>query len=85
MSGDDMWIILDEGLEVQVGNETFNPVEGDEFVVTAGTPHRISAHETAGRVLEIDFGFTSEDDVLYLEKMPGNVAEYPTDWRDTIE
>lgn len=64
---DDMWIILDAGLEVQVGEERYHPTEGDEFVIKAGTEHKIIAGQTAGRVLEIDFGFTTEEDVTYLE------------------
>jgi quercetin dioxygenase-like cupin family protein len=65
---DDMWIILDGGLEVQVGDKTYHPREGDEFVIKAGTEHKIVARDTPGRVLEIDFGFTAEDDVGYLEQ-----------------
>lgn len=64
---DDMWIIVDDGLEVQIGDEKHFPKEGDEFVVGAGTPHRITAGDKPGRVLEIDFGFTTEDDVLYSD------------------
>jgi mannose-6-phosphate isomerase-like protein (cupin superfamily) len=62
---DDMWIIIDDGLEVQIGEEKHYPSAGDEFVISAGTPHRIKAGGKPGRVLEIDFGFTTEDDVLY--------------------
>jgi mannose-6-phosphate isomerase len=69
---DDMWIILDPGLEVQVGDKLYHPTEGDEFVIKAGTGHKITAVKTAGRVLEIDFGFTSEDDMNYLE--PGEAT-----------
>lgn len=61
---DDMWIILDDGLEVQVGEERFRPSAGDEFVITAGTSHAIYGHETSGRVLEIDFGYATEDDTI---------------------
>jgi mannose-6-phosphate isomerase len=62
---DDMWIILDGGLEVQVGEKRHFPREGDEFVIKAGTEHRIIARETPGRVLEIDFGYSTGDDVGY--------------------
>lgn len=62
---DDMWVIVDDGLEVQIGDQKHFPKAGDEFVITAGTPHRIKAGATPGRVLEIDFGFTTEEDVLY--------------------
>ena len=64
---DDMWIILDDGLEVEVGDERHFPMAGDEFVINSGTPHRIIAGENGGRVLEIDFGFSTEDDILQLE------------------
>jgi quercetin dioxygenase-like cupin family protein len=64
---DDMWIILDDGLEVEVDEKRYFPTAGDEFVIKAGVPHRIFAGETGGRVLEIDFGFTTEDDILQIE------------------
>lgn len=64
---DDMWIILDDGLEAQVGHERFKPSAGDEFVITAGTPHGIVGAEKTGRVLEIDFGYATEDDTLLAE------------------
>lgn len=64
---DDMWVILDDGLEVQVGDKRYLPKEGDEFVIEAGVEHRIRGGEKPGRVLEIDFGYTTEDDILYSE------------------
>ncbi|MFH1149645.1 MAG: cupin domain-containing protein [Actinomycetota bacterium] len=67
---DDMWVILDDGLEVQVGEEVLHPKAGDEFVIRAGTPHRITAPGEAGRVLEIDFGFTTEEDTFDREDSP---------------
>jgi mannose-6-phosphate isomerase-like protein (cupin superfamily) len=65
---DDMWVILDDGLEVQVGEQVYHPNAGDEFVIHAGTKHSISAADKPGRVLEIDFGFTTEDDVFHSEE-----------------
>lgn len=73
---DDMWIILDEGLEVQVGEDIYHPREGDEFLVTAGTTHCIKAGDTPGRVLEIDFGYTTEEDVFHAgEESPQNGSD----------
>ncbi len=72
---DDMWVILDDGLEVQVGDKRYLPKEGDEFVIEAGTDHRIRGGETEGRVLEIDFGYTTEDDINYTE--PAEPGDYP--------
>ena len=71
---DDMWVILDDGLEVQVGEQVHHPAAGDEFVIRAGTKHSIAAVDKPGRVLEIDFGFTTEDDVLHAEEQEGPVA-----------
>lgn len=65
---DDMWVILDDGLEVQVGDEVHHPAAGDEFIVRAGTPHRLRAGDVPGRVLEIDFGYTMEEDDFHLEE-----------------
>lgn len=70
---DDMWVILDNGLELQVGDEVLHPLEGDEIVVHAGTLHCIRAGDTAGRVLEIDFGFTTEEDSIH----PDEQAAHP--------
>lgn len=64
---DDMWVILDDGLEVQVDDETYHPSEGDEFIIKAGVRHRLRAGEKPGRVLEIDFGFTAQEDIYHLE------------------
>jgi len=60
---DDMLVFLDDGLELTLGDKTLRPAEGDEFIVNAGVPHAISAGDKPGRVLEIDFGFSSEEDV----------------------
>lgn len=60
---DDMWIILDDGLEVQIGDEVKTPFAGDEFVIPAESLHRIISKDTPGRVLEIAFGYASEEDI----------------------
>ncbi len=59
---DDMWIMLDDGLKVQVGEEIREPKAGDEIIIPAGQLHKIIGGDKAGRVLEIDFGYSSEDD-----------------------
>jgi mannose-6-phosphate isomerase len=69
---DDMWVILDDGLEVRVGEQVYHPSAGDEFVIRAGTKHSIAAGAEPGRVLEIDFGFTTEDDVFHREEKGGS-------------
>ena len=64
---DELWVILDEGLRVQIGDEVTDAGPGDEFMVPAERPHRIISTGAAGRVLEIAYGYTTEDDVVRLE------------------
>jgi mannose-6-phosphate isomerase len=76
---DEMWVVLDAGLTVQIGNRTVEAAPGDEFMVAAETTHRIAnATSARGRVLEIAYGYTTEDDTLRLEDDYGRPLE--PDW-----
>jgi mannose-6-phosphate isomerase-like protein (cupin superfamily) len=68
---DDLWIILDDGLEVTIGDKVYAPREGEEFMVPAEGVHKLKSLGKRGRVLEIDFGFTSEDDTYRVEDIYG--------------
>jgi mannose-6-phosphate isomerase len=73
---DEMWIVLDEGLRVQIGNRVVDAKLGDEFVVSSEEPHRITnTGSKRGRVLEIAYGYTTEDDVLRLQDDYGRPLE----------
>lgn len=73
---DEMWVILDEGLRVQIGNRVVDARPGDEFVVSAEEPHRITnTGPRRGRVLEIAHGYTTEDDTLRLQDDYGRPME----------
>ena len=73
---DEMWIVLDEGLRIQIGNRQVEARPGDEFVVSSEEPHRISNEgERRGRVLEIAHGYTTEDDVFRLQDDYGRPLE----------
>ena len=64
---DEMWVVLDSGLVIQIGNKVLQAHPGDEFVVSAEEPHRIqNKGEKRGRVLEVAYGYTSEDDTFRL-------------------
>jgi mannose-6-phosphate isomerase len=76
---DEVWVVLDVGLTLQIGNRVVDPVAGEEFMVSAETTHRITNRgEVCGRVLEIAYGFTTEDDTLRLEDDYGRPLE--PDW-----
>lgn len=65
---DEMWVVLDEGLTIQIGNRVVEAGPGEEFVVSAEEPHRIANRGThRGRVLEIAHGYTTEDDTFRLQ------------------
>jgi mannose-6-phosphate isomerase len=73
---DEMWVILDDGLRVQIGNRVVDARPGDEFVVSAEEPHRITnTGSRRGRVLEIAHGYTTEDDTLRLQDDYGRPME----------
>jgi mannose-1-phosphate guanylyltransferase/mannose-6-phosphate isomerase len=73
---DEMWVVLDEGLQVQVGERVVDAKPGDEFVVSAEQPHRITnTGSKRGRVLEVAHGYTSEDDTLRLQDDYGRPLE----------
>jgi mannose-6-phosphate isomerase len=73
---DEMWVVLDEGLRVQIGNREVDARSGDEFVVPAEEPHRIAnGAERRGRVLEIAQGYTTEDDTFRIQDDYGRPLE----------
>jgi mannose-6-phosphate isomerase len=73
---DEQWIVLDEGLRIQIGNRVVDAQPGDEYIVSSEEPHRITnAGERRGRVLEIAMGYTSEDDTFRLQDDYGRPLE----------
>lgn len=68
---DELWIVLDAGLVVQVGDDVHETVEGDEFFIPRGTVHRVTGGRTRGRFVEICFGDFDEDDIERLEDRYG--------------
>ena len=73
---DEMWVVLDEGLRIQIGNRVVDAKPGEEFVVRAEDAHRITnLGEKRGRVLEVAHGYTSEDDTHRLQDDYGRPLE----------
>jgi mannose-6-phosphate isomerase len=73
---DEMWVVLDDGLRIQIGNREVDARPGDEFVVPAEEPHRITnGADRRGRVLEIAHGYTTEDDTFRLQDDYGRPLE----------
>jgi mannose-6-phosphate isomerase-like protein (cupin superfamily) len=72
---DELWVILDDGLKVQIGDDVVHAKPGEEFMVPAEKSHRIIASDRPGRVLEIAYGYTTEDDTHRLEDDYGRPLE----------
>jgi mannose-6-phosphate isomerase len=68
---DELWVILDPGLRVRVGDTTTVAVAGDEFLIPRGTSHRVTGGERPARFLEVAFGRFDEDDIERLEDRYG--------------
>lgn len=73
---DEMWVVLDEGLQIQIGNRVVDAKPGEELMVRAEEPHRITnTGSKRGRVLEVAHGYTTEDDTHRLQDDYGRPLE----------
>jgi mannose-6-phosphate isomerase len=68
---DELWVVLDDGLEVQIGDEVTRAAAGDEFFIPRGTLHRVGAGATRGRFVEVCFGVFDEADIERVEDSYG--------------
>ena len=71
----DSWVILDPDLEVQVGDTQHQTEPGEEIFIPAGQLHRITSTGGGGRVLEIAFGYSDEEDTHRLADDYGREME----------
>ena len=64
----ELWIVLDDGAVIQVGEETRPYNAGDEIWIDANQKHRLSCSgEKPVRVLEVAFGNWQQDDITRYE------------------
>lgn len=70
---DEFWRVLTGDLEIVIGEETHHAHPGDEFWVSAGTPHRLRGVGDDNRVLEIAFGTFDENDIDRINDKYGRV------------
>jgi mannose-1-phosphate guanylyltransferase/mannose-6-phosphate isomerase len=63
----ELWIILDPGAQVQVGDQMYFPVPGEEIWIPANTAHRLSSTGPEVRVLEVAFGNWQQADITRYE------------------
>lgn len=64
---DELWITLDAGISVQMGNRKIRAKKGQMFFVKRGVKHRIKSSKSNARILEIAFGHFNEKDIQRFE------------------
>lgn len=72
---DDIWIVMDDGLQLTIGEKELLAEAGTEYLIPAEELHKICSLGKAGRVLEIGVGFTSEDDTYRIKDEYGRRLE----------
>ena len=64
----ELWIVIDDGAKVQVGDDIREYKTGDEIWIPANERHRLSCHgDKPVRVLEVAFGNWQQDDIRRYE------------------
>ena len=63
----ELWIVLDDGGEVQIDDEIIRPRAGDELWIPANARHRLASTGPAVRVLEVAFGNWQQADIVRYE------------------
>jgi len=59
----ELWIVLDDGAEVQVNDDIYHPNAGDEIWIPANARHRLGSTGPNVRVLEVAFGNWQQADI----------------------
>ncbi len=68
---DELWVIIDDGLRVELDDKIIDPKPGDEIVIPRNTKHRLSSLGKKGRVLEVSFGYFDENDIERFDDIYG--------------
>ncbi|MDR1393907.1 MAG: hypothetical protein LBJ62_08080 [Bifidobacteriaceae bacterium] len=63
----ELWIILDQGAAVQIGQRQWEPEPGEEIWIPANCRHRLSSTKGTVRVLEVAFGNWQQEDIVRYE------------------
>ncbi len=69
-SREELWVVLDEGMVVELGKKVIKPAKGERIFIPKGVTHRLSS-KAGGRVLELSTGFFDESDIVRLEDRYG--------------
>ena len=72
---DELWVVLDPGAKVELGEEVLYPAPEEKLYIPRGTVHRLSCNgERPVRILEVSFGEFDEEDIVRLEDVYGRIG-----------
>lgn len=63
----ELWIVLDPGATVHIGEEKWEPKVGEEIWIRPNCKHRLGSLSGTVRVLEVAFGNWQQDDIVRYE------------------
>jgi mannose-1-phosphate guanylyltransferase/mannose-6-phosphate isomerase len=63
----ELWIVLDAGARVEVGERVLHPAPGEEIWIPARVRHRLASTGARVRVLEVAFGDWQQSDITRYE------------------
>ncbi len=63
----ELWIVLDDGAAVHIGERQWQPLAGDEIWIPANCQHRLASIHGTVRVLEVAFGDWQQEDIVRYE------------------
>jgi mannose-6-phosphate isomerase-like protein (cupin superfamily) len=64
----EFWIVLDEGLEITIGDKIWKPRKNEEIFIQKKTPHRVrNLGKYPARIMEIWVGDSDESDIVRLK------------------
>ncbi len=68
----EFWIVLDDGLEMVLGDRTWRPQKNEEIFIPREIPHRLrNQGSSPARVMEIWLGDSDEEDIVRIEDQYG--------------
>jgi mannose-6-phosphate isomerase len=68
---DELWVVLDDGLRVELDDKIIEPNPGEEIVILRNVIHRLLSLGEKARVLEVSFGDMDENDIQRFDDMYG--------------
>jgi mannose-6-phosphate isomerase len=72
---DELWVVLDEGARVELGEEVLHPHPQEKLFIPRETVHRLACvGDGEVRILEISFGEFDEEDIVRLDDVYGRVG-----------